>query len=122
MKLLSWNCRGSGGTTIATLNRYLHCTGAEIVFLSETRCGGSVADRRVREANLCNYEIVDSAGRSGGLWLLWSNNYNIRVSKKKKHLIIAEVQERSGGPEWLLVAVYGDPARSQNRSIWAEIE
>lgn len=121
MSVLSWNCRGSGGSTVNTLNRYLRCTHAQFAFISETRCNLDVARQRIRELPLPNYAAVASRGSSGGLWLLWGAGIDLTVLFRSRYLIIADVKDVKLG-DWRLIAVYGDPHRTNNTTIWADIE
>lgn len=121
MNIISWNCRGSGGTTVSTLNRYLRCTKATIAFISDTRCNLEKAGKRVANLPLCNFSGVPSNGRSGGLWLLWSDDVHVNISRSNKFYFFAEVLNKDGSKPWGLVAVYGDPSRVQNPKIWEEI-
>lgn len=120
MNILSWNCRGSGGTTVATLSRCLHCTKEQIAFISKTRCNSKITGKWIEGLSLCNSAVVGSDGQSGGLWLLWSSEYNVAVKFKNKNVIMAEVQGQR--EDMLLVGVYGDPSREQNSTIWDLID
>lgn len=62
MSLFSWNCRGSGGSTISTLNRYLRSTRAAVAFISETKCNEEVARGRIQHLPLNYYSIIPSRG------------------------------------------------------------
>lgn len=100
MNIMSWNCRGSGGATVTTLNRYLRCTKAIIAFISETRCNLDVAVKRVAELPLCNFFSVPSVGMSGGLWLLWGDDVSVKVCRSNKFFIFAEVDGKDGQKPW----------------------
>lgn len=66
MNVLLWNCRGSGGSTIRMLNRYLHCTKADLAFVSETRCNDRQAELRIKTLSLNQSVVVPARGNSGG--------------------------------------------------------
>lgn len=122
MNIVSWNYQGSGGTTCATLSWYLHCTGAQVTFISETRCGKVKAEKRIKSLPLCNSEIVASNGLSGGLWLLWDDSCTVTILSKNKNLIATEINEKGPHQPWILLAVYGDPHRSDYPRIWEQLE
>lgn len=122
MSVLSWNCRGSGGSTISTLKRYIRCTGASITFVSETRCGIQVAEARLATLAPCNFCAVPSNGQAGGLWLIWDPGIDIRIIKQNINMIAAWVPKIGDKEAWILIAVYGDPHRRNNPNIWNEIE
>lgn len=108
---VSWNCRGSGGTTCSTLNWYLHCTGAELAFISETKCGYRRAKQRIDLLHLCNAIMVHRWVILGGLWLLWGSEVNVSLIKKSTSMIVAVVHPKCSREPWLIVGVYGDSAR-----------
>lgn len=122
MNILSWNCQGSGGKTVSTLNRYLRCTKAQIAFISETRCGVARAEERIRKLLLSNYIVVPSEGRSGGLWMVWGDDVSIIFLEKNKNLIAVRVREKGAVKDWILIGVYGDPSRVGNPEIWDKLE
>lgn len=122
MSIISWNCRGSGGSTISTLNRYLRCTKASIAFISETKCDTRRSLERIKCLSLCNSIIVPSKGSSGRLWLLWEDNIKITVLEQDKYIIAVEVVEKGKSDPWLLLGVYGDPTKKNSTRIWERIE
>lgn len=123
MNLLSWNCRGSGGSsTIPTLRRYLQSTGAHLAFISETKCSKEKSVHRISKLPLSNFEIVSSRGRGGGLWLLWSDSISVSILETSRYFIAAKVQINPGSPAWILFAVYGDCEDRLNDCIWGRIE
>lgn len=65
--------------------------------------------------------IVPSQGRSGGLWLIWSDEIKVTVMDSCINWIAAEV-EWKGSDLWLLIGVYGDPNRVSNPEIWAHLD
>lgn len=121
MSLLSWNCRGSGGSTITTLNRYLRSTRALVAFILETKCNEEVARGRIQQLPLNNFSLVPSRGRSGGLWLIWEDEVKLRVVKSTRFFILAKINLNDGKESWGLACVYGDPSRVLNHVIWEEI-
>lgn len=119
MSLLSWNCRGSGGSsTIPILRRYLRSTGAAIAFISETKCSAVKARRRIARLPLTNAEIVPSRGRGGGLWLLWADEISVTILQSSLNFIVAKIKIGPMAQPWLLFAVYGDCNDRKNDEIW----
>lgn len=122
MSLLSWNCRGSGGlATVPTIRRYLRSIGADLAFISETKCSQVKAKQRIARLPLNNSEIVPSIGRGGGLWLLWSDNVSVSIIESTFYYIVAEVQLQPHLQPWLLFATYGDCDDRMNFQIWDRI-
>lgn len=98
----AWNCRGSGGSTVSTLNRYLQCTNAKFACVSESRCGVRKASQRIQELVLKNSIIVPSQGKSGGLWLLWDDDYDVSQILKSSNLIAAKVKGKGPQSDWII--------------------
>lgn len=113
---------GSGGTTVVTLNRYLHYTGAQIVIISETRCGTKNAEKRIKSMLLCNHIIVHYVECAGGLWLVWSDQIKIKVQSIETNwnLIVAWIWEQGQHRPWIFIGVYGDPSRSKQSEYLVE--
>lgn len=107
---------------MSTLNSYLRCTRAQFAFISETRCGNKLAEGRLKQMPLCNHVVVPSNGNSGGLWLMWGDDFRVLIREENKHLIVAEVTPKVHGEAWLLICVYGDPARRDNPMVWNSME
>lgn len=123
MSILAWNCQGSGGpSTIGILKRYLRSTGAELAFVSETKCSREKAVNRIARLPLQNCEIVPSQGRGGGLWLIWSDSISVTILETSKHFIVAWIQLNPSAAPWILFAVYGDCKDRANTHIWERIE
>ncbi|XP_078175152.1 uncharacterized protein LOC144568653 [Carex rostrata] len=119
---MAWNCRGSGGSTVPTLNHYLQCTDAKLAFISETRCGLQRANQRIKGLSLNNSIVVSSNGKSGGLWLIWDDSQAVSLISKNINLIAARVKGKGPHSDWILICIYGDPSRYLNPFIWEQID
>ncbi|TYH19510.1 hypothetical protein ES288_A05G357600v1 [Gossypium darwinii] len=80
MKILCWNCRGVGNlATVREFRQLLVANVPDIVFLCETKIN---SNRFQRIRSICRMEgclAVDSAGKSGGLALLWRDGLDVLV-------------------------------------------
>lgn len=119
MNLLSWNCHGSEGATILTLNRYLHATRAHLAFISETKCNEARARSRISRLPLSHSKIIPSTGRSGGLWLLWLDDISITMLERSFYFLFIRVDFLLGS--WILGLIYGDPHHYVTDYIWNRI-
>lgn len=120
MNILSWNCRGTGGrATIPTLKRYLQSTRAHLAFVSETKCNTTQAMNRIAHLPLPHSEIIPSSGKSGGLWLLWSDDIRLSILEKSFYFIFVRIENVLGS--WILGLVYGDPHHYVSDYIWERI-
>lgn len=71
---------------------------------------------------MCNYVVVPSQGRYGGIWLMWDDEVKVNVVDMTRHWIVAWVQQKGDQSPWLLVTVYGDSTRVGNPAIWEYID
>lgn len=107
MNILRWNCRGSGGrATLPTLKQYLLSTRAHLAFVSETKCEYNIAIKRIASLQLPNFEIIQSFGKSGGLWLLWCDDIRVTMLEKSFYYMFVKIENVLGS--WLLGLIYGD--------------
>ncbi|KAJ4774650.1 Endonuclease/exonuclease/phosphatase family protein [Rhynchospora pubera] len=106
---------------MSTLARYLHSTKASLGFFCETKCSVQQATRRIRRLPLKNYEIVPSAGLSGGLWLLWDDNLLVSVLERSNFFIFSSIKKHVDDDPWILGAIYGDPNGRVLGYIWDRI-
>jgi exonuclease III len=86
MKLLSWNCQGSGNPkTVRALRKLIATTSPDIIFLMETKQISKNPHFLSHFMDMYNCKIVDctttGGGKAGGLALLW-NNCNIDLNIK----------------------------------------
>ena len=56
-----------------------------------------------------NMFVVDSVRRSGGLVLLWKEDFNLTIQNYSKRHINALVRTWVGELEWKLTCMYGNP-------------
>lgn len=84
--------------------------------------GVKKASRRIQQLVLKNSIIVPSQGKSGGLWLIWDDDYDVSQILKNSNLIAAKVKGKGPQSDWIIVSVYGDPARASNPYICEQID
>lgn len=82
MTFLAWNCRGSGGSLrspkMVHLTRLLTSTRAQVCFISETRNSSIKRSSIVNRFNASDALVVPSQGQSGGFWLFWNHEINLK--------------------------------------------
>ncbi|XP_019176865.1 PREDICTED: uncharacterized protein LOC109172170 [Ipomoea nil] len=118
MSLLSWNCRGLGGTrTVRELLGFVTRQRPEFVFLMETKASASQVERVRVRLGFEGCINVDRVGIGGGLALMWkvadmaslldysANHINVKVTLP-------------GQPAWRLTCFYGFPERSRRHDAW----
>lgn len=122
MKILSWNCRGlAAATTIRELKDLSKKHRPSILFLIETRARSSRVEHTRTKLGYHNSHVVEPAGLSGGLCLLWNKDVEIEVIEESQnfiHTIITPKEEVIG---WQCTFVYGDPKPSRRKQLWDNI-
>ncbi|XP_019173567.1 PREDICTED: uncharacterized protein LOC109169145 [Ipomoea nil] len=118
MSLISWNCRGLGGTrTVRELLGIVSKQRPLFVFLMETKAYGSrVEEMRVQlgfEGAFC----VDRVSFGGGLALFWRDSNVASLLSYSIDHIDMEVTI-PGKPTWRLTCFYSEPDRTQRQVTW----
>ncbi|WVZ80053.1 hypothetical protein U9M48_027564 [Paspalum notatum var. saurae] len=125
MRLLAWNCRGSGGglcsPTMNHLVRICVSTKAKLIFISETR--KQKVNSKNLKSKLCfdHAHIVPSIGLSGGLWLLWKDEFDLKVIISSPNYILDKSVHQPSATSFTLVCIYGDPHHSRTDVIWQDV-
>lgn len=126
MKLVGWNCRGMGknldiSTKMEYLARFMNSTGAQITFVSETRTSRYNSSHLNSRFSIADSYVVPSNGRSGGLWMLWTDEVCVSVKFSNHYMILALVINRTTNVEFALACVYGDPHHRETKMIWDHV-
>ena len=122
MLVFSWNCRGlRNDPTVLTLKSFLTSSKPNFVFISETKCGLEYSEDKIATLGYTNSHVVPSVGRSGGLWVLWDDNFDISVMSSSHNLVHCAVSTRDSTPCWNLFCIYGPPSMALRRRFWREL-
>jgi hypothetical protein len=122
MKILVWNCRGAGNANFLRSIRDLIVTYRPVVVvLVETRLAGANAQRVISEIHFGESHVVDSNGRSGGIWLLWKSDLvetTILASNSQKVDVLFSCNDHA---DWLCSAVYASPNPRNREFLWSAL-
>jgi hypothetical protein len=81
MKALGWNCQGMGKSLgspkMCHLAKMIYATKAQVTFISEIKSSKVSANDLATRFNMCDAIVVPSRGRSGGLWLIWTDDVQV---------------------------------------------
>uniref|UniRef100_A0ACD5Z7B9 Uncharacterized protein n=1 Tax=Avena sativa TaxID=4498 RepID=A0ACD5Z7B9_AVESA len=126
MKLIGWNCQGPGrnldrSKKMGYLDNLMSSTKAQVTFVSEIRTSKYNSTQLNNRFNIADSFVVPSAGFSGGLWLLWTDEVQVTTNFSSHHLILANVVNIAYNIDFVLVCVYGDPQHRQDKVIWDQI-
>jgi hypothetical protein len=120
MSLLSWNCRGLGNPqTVLDLRQMVREKKPKAVFLMETKTRHKRIEFLKMKLGMENMFVVDSVGRSGGLALLWKEDFNLSIQNFSRRHINAVVNTGAGELEWKLTCIYGNPETANRKETWA---
>jgi endonuclease/exonuclease/phosphatase family metal-dependent hydrolase len=61
---------------------------------------------------------VDSVGRSGGLLLLWKNDYNVAIQNYSRRHINAVIDSPGNNLKWKFTGFYGHPNAAKQKESW----
>ena len=117
--ILSWNCRGLGSIPAGNaLRRVVINERPGLVFLQETKLKHYEMDRIRMKIHFKNMIAVDCAGegrkRSGGLALLWKDEWDVEVLSFSLHHIDTKIRG-VGEVHWRFTGLYGWP-EGENKS------
>lgn len=119
MIIICWNVRGAACAKFRpTMMELIHNHHVDMLFLCEPRISRKKAADTVKSLGFPCYEIVDSVGFSGGLWLLWKDvNINIEILGTTDQSITACVTSTGKNP-WLLTTIYASPSGPKREKLW----
>jgi exonuclease III len=92
MSILSWNCRGLGNLrTVRDLCRLVKEKRPNMVFLMETMLHTARLEMLKFKLGFDCVFVVDSKGKSGGLALIWYEDFHVTIQNFSRHHINAIV-------------------------------
>ncbi|XP_074321418.1 uncharacterized protein LOC141657925 [Silene latifolia] len=124
MNILYWNCRGIARPSFTTHLSYLvNAHKPHIVILSETRVSSPNSLAIVRGLHFDSWEILDPAGFTGGIILLWNSlDVDITLVGKADQMVNVVAQVRSSKLVFFLSAVYANPKFKRRVNLWNELK
>jgi hypothetical protein len=122
MRALGWNCQGMGKSLgsekMNHLARMMSATKPQVTFVSEIKSSKIKSHDLNTRFNMSNSYVVPSQRRSGGLWLMWSDDIQVTVHSSSFHVILATVVNSTSNLKCGLVC---DPYHLQTVQIWHEV-
>ncbi|KAK9684875.1 hypothetical protein RND81_10G239000 [Saponaria officinalis] len=117
MSIISLNCRGLGkNSAINGLRDLLRREAPVVVFLCETKLHSCEMDKVKDKLGGYRGVAVDSAGRSGGLALLWRKEIRCELRSMAQHYMDFTIH--FGDHQWRLTSFYGWPEVSNHHLSW----
>jgi hypothetical protein len=125
MKALGWNCQGMGknlgSNKMVHLARMIYSAKPQVTFVSEIKSSKVTSGNLNARFNMSNSFVVPSRRRSGGLWLMWSDDLQVTIHSSSFYTILATAVYSARNQKFGLVCIYGDPYHRQTSSIWEEV-
>ncbi|KAL5563133.1 hypothetical protein UlMin_032880 [Ulmus minor] len=118
MNILAWNVQGLGNDwTFQILHDYMQQYSPPLVFLSETLCSKLQMERWRIKLGFTRMLIWEKEGRSGGLYLFWSDTISVQLlSGSKRHIDVLVTSHNSLC--WRFTGLYGNPDSSLRIHFW----
>lgn len=119
MDIMCWNARGVASTKFRyNMMELINKHRMYILFVCEPRISGSKALVVIKSLGYSCFEVVDSVGFSGGLWLCWNDDkVSVEVIGTTDQSISAVIS-CPGQPPWMFTAIYAKPCRYIREQIW----
>lgn len=87
--------------------------------MHETRLVGRQIDGLKLKLEFENCLTVDSEGRSGGLYLMWRSEVNLKIcSYSKNHIDVVVDDEGLNGQHWRIIGCYCHLETSKKSETW----
>lgn len=125
MICLVWNCHGLGRPAkIQSLRGYIRSHRPAIIFISKVKFSNfDCANHLALSLHFSKFHFVLSRGNSGGLLLLWKEEFNIEMVASIDSLINYVVlgDESAQSNIWQFIFVYGPPIPSLRPAFWENL-
>ena len=125
MKALGWNCQGMGrnlgSPKMCHLARLISSANPQVTFVFEIKSSKFRPSDLSTRFNMYDSLVVPSRHRSGGLWLMWTNDLIVHVHSANFHVILATCVNTTSNHQFGLVCIYGDPYHRETSQIWDQV-
>lgn len=79
-----------------------------------------MADKICNRMGFSDWVRVESLGFSGGIWVFWKNEWDVKVVNSNPQFIMMEIQDKIH-TKWNLTVVYASPNNQLRRKLWAAL-
>ena len=125
MKVVSWNCRGSGGLQkLEVIKRFKSMESASILLLQETKKSAedSVAAIKSIWPNRTGIAI-NAIGASGGPLCWWNTDkFEFLSAIENRNWLFIKFENKEGKEQFWVGNVYGPTLNAQKDSFWTSLE
>ncbi|KAF7815199.1 reverse transcriptase [Senna tora] len=120
--ILIWNARGAASPEFRrVINDLRVCHRPHVLFISETRVGGSRAEQIINTLGFDGQYKVDPMGYAGGLWLLWDPAVvRTTIHGRAFQEIHATIEVFNSDP-FFASFIYASPNRDRRKILWSNL-
>ncbi|KAL8153415.1 hypothetical protein V2J09_011175 [Rumex salicifolius] len=121
MNSLFWNCNGAGKTGFGKkINYLIRRNHINTLVLFEPKISGTLAENVCKGFSLKNSFRIEARGFSGGIWLLWDDDFDLfEVISVNDNFIRINVSKQR--KNFHMIFVYAPPSYNRRRRFWAEL-
>ena len=121
MKMIAWNCQGTGNKMFRDHAYELHHRHRpNMLIIIEPRIAKTRAQAVIDTFPYTHSYRVDPTSYSGSIWLLWNESptFFVEIITRSEHRIHALVKVHSPSVSFLLTAVYAPPQFHKRKLFW----
>lgn len=120
MRILSWNCRGLGGTsTVSQLRASLRLNLPDIIFLCETKQPCSFVAKVISKLHFNDrWDTVEPDGRKGGMLVAWTQNVEVKQIRKNNFCIEMQIRSDEVMFDQWFIFVYASTDANMRKQQW----
>lgn len=120
MRIISWNCRGLGGTsTISQLKESMRFYLPDLLFICEIKQKSGFVKTVCRNLRLENrWDVVEAEGKRGGLLVAWGANFHIKKIIKRDFCVELLVEPEGCGDVFCAIFIYATTEQKERERQW----
>ena len=120
-KIIVWNCQGAGSNQFRRMVKSLvDMHRPRMLVLLEPRISGIKAERVIKYLRFERSHRVEAEGYSGGIWILWNGDWQVRIILNHKQYVHKEIID-SIKFNFAFTAVYGSPQSKFRGDLWRDL-
>ncbi|XP_061999129.1 uncharacterized protein LOC133716433 [Rosa rugosa] len=121
--IIFWNARGAGSDKFSSaIQDLVKMHKVDVLIICEPRVQFAKAKKLLLNLGFSDFEIMESEGFSGGIWMLWNKvRVDIDVIDSTFQSITVKVCG-VGNQHWLLSGIYASPCNTSRSTLWPYLD
>ena len=116
MDVITWNVQGAASKGFKSVAKNLmEIHNPSMIVLVEPRISGDKAMRVIKALKFDYSHRIEATGFAGGIWVLWKDNYKVRVLLNHPQYVHMLISKNS--TDFYSTAVYGSPKPSTRNEL-----